>query len=187
MAACAQLPVVHHPVNGRSSSKTLLRLIQCRAATRSVRSGEHSAPPDRSSTHVAHLAPAELPAWLSLPDVRAEAKKARAMNIITKAGAAALLASLAACGTAETEKAASTDAKAKSAETHTGTGSVDSISGNQVTISHGPIRTVGWPAMTMAFTAEDPALLNGIKAGDRVSFAFSTAGSTSTLTSISKQ
>lgn len=104
-----------------------------------------------------------------------------------KAGAAALLASLAACGSAESEKSASPGAKAESTASHMGTGTVDSVSGNQVTLSHGPIETAGWPAMTMAFTAQDPALLSGIEAGDRVSFAFSTAGSTSTLTSISKQ
>ncbi len=41
--------------------------------------------------------------------------------------------------------------------------------------------------MTMPFTVSDPALLNGIKAGDRVTFAFSKSGSTYTLTSIAKQ
>lgn len=98
-----------------------------------------------------------------------------------------MLVSLAACGSAETKKGESPAATLQSADTHSGTGTVDSVSGNEVTISHDPIETLGWPAMTMAFTAEDAGLLNGIQAGDRVSFAFSKTGSTSTLTSISKR
>lgn len=133
------------------------------------------------------MAASELRLGFSLPGARAKAKKARAMNIIIKAGLAALLAGLAACGSAETEKNPPPAVKTETAAAHTGTGRVDSVSESQVTISHGPIETAGWPAMTMAFTAQDPALLKGIKAGDRVSFAFSLAGSTSSLTSISKQ
>ncbi len=48
-------------------------------------------------------------------------------------------------------------------------------------------QSIDWPAMTMAYTVNGPPLLKGIKAGDRVSFAFSKPGSTYTLTSIGKQ
>lgn len=51
------------------------------------------------------------------------------------------------------------------------TGRVEQVSGNGLTLSHGPVPTIGWPAMTMAFRA-DPMLLRGLKAGDQVSFAF---------------
>lgn len=116
------------------------------------------------------------------------------MNIIKKVSVIAGLAALAACGAQEANKSGGGEAgKAAEAgsenagETHSGTGTVDSISGNEVTISHDEIKSIGWPAMTMAFTANDAALLNGIKAGDQVSFAFTKSGSATTLTSISKQ
>lgn len=111
------------------------------------------------------------------------------MNNLLKIGLAALVASAAACGPAETSKAdEAAPASSKSiAETHSATGTVDSVSGLQVTISHGPVKSLGWPAMTMAFTAKDAASLNNIKAGDRVQFAFRTSGTESMLTSITKQ
>ncbi|MDP8914460.1 MAG: copper-binding protein [Pseudomonadota bacterium] len=115
------------------------------------------------------------------------------MNIIIKASATAALATLGGCGAEESNnngaggKAESARPTADTGETHSGTGTVTSISGNAVTISHEEIKSIGWPAMTMAFTANDATLLNGIKAGDRVSFAFSKAGSGFTLTSVTKQ
>lgn len=109
------------------------------------------------------------------------------MNIIMTAVVATSLVSLAACGSAETKKGDAPAVKAESADTHVGTGKVDRVAGTEVTIAHGPIETIGWPSMTMSFTAKDAALLNGIKAGDSVSFAFTKTGSTFTLTSISKK
>lgn len=38
-----------------------------------------------------------------------------------------------------------------------------------VTLQHGPIAALSWPAMTMAFKA-DPTLLKGLKVGQQVSF-----------------
>jgi Cu(I)/Ag(I) efflux system protein CusF len=38
-----------------------------------------------------------------------------------------------------------------------------------VTLQHGPIPALGWPSMTMGFKA-DPALLTGVKVGQKVSF-----------------
>lgn len=101
---------------------------------------------------------------------------------------------LAGCGKQEssTAPAVSTEADGNSSgtattESHTGTGTVESVSGNQVTISHEEIKSIGWPAMTMPFAAADATALKGIKAGDRVAFAFRQSGGTSTLSSISKQ
>ena len=51
------------------------------------------------------------------------------------------------------------------------TGRVEQVTQDSVTLSHGPVPAIGWPAMTMAFRA-DPMLLRGVKAGDQVSFAF---------------
>jgi len=50
-------------------------------------------------------------------------------------------------------------------------GRVEQVSQDSITLSHGPVPAIGWPAMTMAFRA-DPMLLKGLKPGDQVSFAF---------------
>ena len=39
-----------------------------------------------------------------------------------------------------------------------------------VTIAHGPIAALNWPAMTMAFPVQSPALLNGVAVGAQVHF-----------------
>jgi Cu(I)/Ag(I) efflux system membrane fusion protein len=53
-----------------------------------------------------------------------------------------------------------------------GVGRVEAIKPDSVTISHGPIPAVPWPAMTMQFKLAAPALAQGVKVGDRVAFAF---------------
>ena len=40
----------------------------------------------------------------------------------------------------------------------------------KVTIKHGPIKSLDMPAMTMVFQVRDPALLDQVKAGDKVNF-----------------
>ena len=40
----------------------------------------------------------------------------------------------------------------------------------KITIDHGPIPNLNMDAMTMVFRAQDPAVLKGVKAGDRVRF-----------------
>ena len=57
---------------------------------------------------------------------------------------------------------------------------VDAKAG-RVTIKHGPIPAVGWPAMTMRFRAA-PALLHGAKSGQTVAFDVRTRGSDAELT-----
>jgi Cu(I)/Ag(I) efflux system membrane fusion protein len=51
-------------------------------------------------------------------------------------------------------------------------GKVESISGNEITLSHGPVKSLGWGAMTMPFQLAHPDLSTGIKPGDRVHFGF---------------
>jgi len=46
---------------------------------------------------------------------------------------------------------------------------VDKDSG-KVTIKHGPIDNLGMPAMTMVFRVKDPAMLDRMKAGDKINF-----------------
>lgn len=69
------------------------------------------------------------------------------------------------------------------AQVYSGTGTVTAIAGDQVTIDHGPIEGIGWPAMTMAFTAP-PGVASGVEVGSEVSFAFHQDGSTNVLTSL---
>lgn len=71
-------------------------------------------------------------------------------------------------------------------EVYSGTGDITDISGNKVTISHGPIAGIGWPAMTMAFSAGSPEMLQGLNVGDPVSFQFQKAGSDYVIASINK-
>ncbi|MCX7673207.1 MAG: copper-binding protein [Thiobacillaceae bacterium] len=40
----------------------------------------------------------------------------------------------------------------------------------RITLRHGPIASLGMPAMTMAFRVQDAAWLEGLRAGDRVRF-----------------
>lgn len=54
----------------------------------------------------------------------------------------------------------------------------------KVTIQHGPIAALGWPAMTMAFAAVPPALLKSVKVGQRVDFAMRMRGSVAEVTAI---
>ena len=41
---------------------------------------------------------------------------------------------------------------------------------NKITIKHGPMPSLDMPAMTMVFQVKDPALLEKVKAGDKVQF-----------------
>ena len=112
-------------------------------------------------------------------------------------GAAALSMTLAACGSGTTNNSAAAQqaapAAAQSPDTAAGakvysaTGDVTEISGDRVTISHGPVEGIGWPPMTMGFKAGSPEMIRGINVGDLVAFQFQKDGESYTLTSLSKQ
>ncbi|HLF10294.1 MAG TPA: copper-binding protein [Gammaproteobacteria bacterium] len=61
---------------------------------------------------------------------------------------------------------------------HVAEGTVNSIdaAAGMVNISHGPVESAGWPAMTMSFKLADPDAAAGLAAGQRVDFAFTTEG-----------
>lgn len=48
--------------------------------------------------------------------------------------------------------------------------------GARVKIDHGPIKSIGMPAMVMTFKVRDPALLAELKEGDQVDFALERSG-----------
>ena len=62
------------------------------------------------------------------------------------------------------------------ANEHRGEARVESIAGDSVTLSHGPIASIKWPDMTMGFRLPAGGLPRDIKVGDRVDFSFTPAG-----------
>lgn len=59
--------------------------------------------------------------------------------------------------------------------------------GGTVTIKHGPIAAIGWPAMTMTFRASPPALLKNLRTGQRVGFTAKAQGMTAEVIAITPQ
>ncbi|QUP55660.1 efflux RND transporter periplasmic adaptor subunit (plasmid) [Ralstonia syzygii] len=55
---------------------------------------------------------------------------------------------------------------------HEGVGRIEAVTGAALTISHGPIPSIQWGAMTMDFAAPPAGLPKGLKPGDRVRFRF---------------
>ena len=76
--------------------------------------------------------------------------------------------------------------KASDAVTHQADGTVkvlDPIS-SKVTLDHDAIKSLGWPAMTMAFVVKDKALFNKLAVGNKVHVEFNKQGSDYVLTSV---
>jgi len=68
----------------------------------------------------------------------------------------------------------------------TGTATAIDKAAGKITLSHGPIPEVGWPAMTMTFTAK-PELLSSVAVGDKVAFDVTVKGTAGEVTAITKQ
>jgi len=56
----------------------------------------------------------------------------------------------------------------------------------KITLSHGELKSLDMPPMTMVFRVTDPAMLERVKAGDKVRFAVARVGGQFTLTRIEK-
>ena len=69
---------------------------------------------------------------------------------------------------------------------HTGSGDVTDIDGSRITISHGPVETLDWPAMTMTFVAQSSDMIDEFSVGDSVNFEFGQSGETYVITGITK-
>ena len=52
------------------------------------------------------------------------------------------------------------------------------------TIKHGPIASLDMPEMTMVFQVKDPAMLDQVKAGDKIKFSADRVGGQFTVTRI---
>lgn len=97
--------------------------------------------------------------------------------------AAAVTAGLTACTQADPQPAA--DAGARTTATAVGTVvGVDPENGT-ITLQHGPIIELGWPATRMAFAAPPEAIAQA-KLGDRVSVDLKLAGGAARITALRK-
>ena len=67
-----------------------------------------------------------------------------------------------------------------------GTVTAVDVATGKITLNHGAIPAVGWPAMEMGFSAK-PALLSGIAVGDKVDFDVAVTGNAGEVTQIRKQ
>lgn len=75
-----------------------------------------------------------------------------------------------------------------SAPRHQGEGKVDALAPDAVTLTHGPIASLKWGAMTMEFKPPQAGIPRNVKPGDRVTFEFyMDAGGMAQLTGISPQ
>lgn len=78
------------------------------------------------------------------------------------------------------------DKKGMEAKTHKGVGTVKKVDpmGDKVTLAHGPIQSLKWPAMTMTFGVKDKALFGKLSQDKKVEFEFVQQGSDYVITSV---
>ena len=70
--------------------------------------------------------------------------------------------------------------------THTTKGTVKKVDAPAavVTLAHEPVKTLGWPSMTMSFKIKDRALLDKFAEGKSVEFDFVQAGKDYVITAV---
>jgi Cu/Ag efflux protein CusF len=75
--------------------------------------------------------------------------------------------------------------KKSEAKSHKGVGTVKKVdaAAGTVTIAHGPIKSINWPAMSMTFAVKDEALLGKLTPEKKVEFEFVQQGSDYVITS----
>jgi Cu(I)/Ag(I) efflux system periplasmic protein CusF len=110
------------------------------------------------------------------------------MNNWIRVSAIVAMLLLAACGSPNTDTANGASGGAmpgmpnmpQSAQqpAHMAQGTVNSIDqgAGTVNISHGPVASANWPAMSMTFKLANPSAASGIEPGQRVDFKFTIAG-----------
>ena len=76
--------------------------------------------------------------------------------------------------------------KGGKASVHKGSGTVTKVDQDKgtVTISHGPVQTMQWPAMTMTFTVKDKKLFEKLATDKKVDFEFVERGKDYVVTSV---
>ena len=67
---------------------------------------------------------------------------------------------------------------------HKATGTVTKVDKDKVTIKHGPVPTINWPSMTMAFKVKDKALMDKLGKDKKVDFEFKQEGNDYIVTAV---
>ena len=69
---------------------------------------------------------------------------------------------------------------------HKGSGTVSKVDAEKstVTIAHGPVESMNWPAMSMTFKVKDKKMLDKVKEGQKVDFSFVQSGKDYTITQV---
>lgn len=94
---------------------------------------------------------------------------------------------LAAAGAAGADNMRGMSTSGPSAAKHgQGSGVIEALDpkGGTLTIQHGPIPGVGWPAMTMTFKATPATLLAGLRVGEAIRFECIVQGQSATVTAV---
>ena len=79
-----------------------------------------------------------------------------------------------------------TPAKGEKATVHQAAGVVKSVDAGagKVTLKHGPVKTLDWPAMTMTFDVADKRLLDSLGVGKQIRVTFEKRGNGFVITSV---
>lgn len=77
-------------------------------------------------------------------------------------------------------------AKAAKSTAHEADAVVKELDATQgkVTLAHGPVKSLGWPAMTMAFAVKDKTLFDKLAVGTKVHVGFKKEGDEYVVTSV---
>lgn len=81
------------------------------------------------------------------------------------------------------DKGATKAAKSRIHEADAVVKAVDAAQG-KVTLAHGPVKSLDWPAMTMAFAVKDKALLDKLAVGKKVHVGFQKEGDSYVVSSV---
>ena len=75
-------------------------------------------------------------------------------------------------------------AAAKQGTVHRASGVVKKadVAKSAVTLAHGPVKELSWPAMTMAFTVKDKSVFDKLAVGKKVEFTFVQEGKNYVIT-----
>ena len=76
--------------------------------------------------------------------------------------------------------------KKAAAQSHHASGVVKSVDAGKgtVTIDHGPVASLNWPAMSMGFKAKDKKSLHTLKPGQKIDFEFVQQGKDYVITKV---
>ena len=76
--------------------------------------------------------------------------------------------------------------KKDKSQTHKGSGTITKVdpAKSTVTIAHGPVQSMKWPAMTMTFKVKDKAMLDKLAKDQKVDFEFKEEGKDHVITNV---